>query len=55
MLDNGVNNHLDLDSTFSLKGLKSLHPSILTIPQTERRDQVYCPCVVCGHFTALSW
>lgn len=55
VLDSDVTNHVDLDGTFSLKGLKSLHTSILTIPQAERRDQLYCPCVVCGHFTALSW
>lgn len=54
MLDNDMDNHLDLYSTFSLKGLESLYTSILSIPLIERRDQVYWPYVACGHFTALS-
>lgn len=54
VLDNDMDNHLDLYSTFSLKGLESLYTSILSIPLIERRDQVYWPYVACGHFTALS-
>lgn len=37
MSDNGMDNHLDLYSTFSPKGLKSLHASILTMPLSRKK------------------
>lgn len=43
MLDNGVNNHLDLYCTFSLKGLKSLHTSIPTISMNRKKGPTLSP------------
>lgn len=43
MLANGMNNHLDLYSTFSLKGLKSLHTSILTKPLNRKKGTNLLP------------
>lgn len=43
MLANGMNNHLDLYSTFPLKGLKSLRTSILTIPLNRKKGRNLLP------------
>lgn len=52
MLDNGMNNHLDLYSTFSLKGLKSLDTSILTIPPNRKGGPSLLP--QCGLWSLYS-
>lgn len=53
MLDNGRNNHLDLYSTFSLKGLKSLCTSIFTTPLSRKKGPSLLP--LCGLWSLYSF
>lgn len=43
VLDNRMNNHLDLYSTFPLKGLKSLPTSVLTISLNRKKSPSLLP------------
>lgn len=53
VLDNRMNNHLDLYSTFSLKGLKSLHTSVLTISLNRKKSPSLL--ALCGLWSLYSF
>lgn len=53
VLDNGMNNHLDLYSTFSLKGLKSLQTFILTVALNRKKGPTLLP--LCGLWSLYSF